>query len=1256
MLRSTSMWIWTVALAAAAQAQTSGPLSATPPSPQRLFGPGPRPARPPEALRPNSGAARGDQAAPQLVDPDAPVPAPAVEELDDSIPLPIPAVYAPGEKGDVLVAPPSGDPFFLGFAAGNYFPPEGERIDPQLVAQVQASYADGRPDARTYAFAMFERRINAERIAELEALGARVLEFHPHYALKLALPVSAIDAVAAHPAVRWLGVPRGWQKLHPALVEQAQLAPANRPLEIVINVYESDLGPDSKPVLGNAPALVAPGGAATNGEAQPLAGVWISNGWMQRALEAAGVEVREFSSNVNSFRASVPPAALEALSALDFVQFVEWDAPEHTFHDESMPMVNADDVRNFYDGGSSSRAVVGIVDSGVENSHTSLDHLWGIAWNEAGVSGGAAAGWNDVCGHGSHVCGTMVGDSSDNSHDGVAPGAGWGPTGRLFNVRVFATCAAQSISVPNVLSHTGNDYNDGTNTTPKPHVTNNSWGADGSGNSTTAWRGTESDAREYDQNAWGGAQLNVFAAGNNGPTSYSIGLQASAKNVLTVGNVIDYEDSSVMPAGKLWDGFGGSSTGPVGDNRWKPNVVAPGRWITSVDAATASGERTIFGTSMAAPHVTGVITTLIDSNNSYAYLPELISAQLMATAFRDGDVPIAVPSDAQLDRYGAGRVDATRAVFSSSEESHVNWSFALDAGQSTYREFTVPANATRLVTVVHYVDTPASAGASVALVNNWDSVLDSPPLDTASNSTGDYFVQQSVADNTELRVVTSPAAGVWRVKVYPSSTTSTAYFGVSVFILTADPSPDVTLDVSADDIYVAPNQNVVISAVADTPSTSADAVFLDSTSSGDVLQAAQTLLKDGSISDLLGNEHDGRDVMLGNLHPFFDRTARWTTRWATEGVKNFAVEATGGNFTAVNDSVTIYVDATAPALPTGLVSTSHTVNVWSNDNTIDFDWNPSTDAVAGVDGYGVDWSILPNVTVGLTKDLEESVTQFTVNPGSFNTIYFAVKPVDNAGNWNAGKVEVGPYRIDTSAPTTPGVISSNVHTPGVQSCSTSGVLSWSASSDGLLSGLAGYIGVWDTNPTTIPTGAVNVSASATSTSYSIGSSTTPRYYHLRPRDNAGNFGLTRHFGPVLANAVSVSTYCTGKTNSLGCVPFIGSFNQPDKSAGSFTVTCNNVLNQKFGLLFFGTTQVATPFQGGTLCVGAPTQRTDSLSSGGATSGNSCSGSYSYQFTTARMNLFGMDPGETYFAQWWMRDPASASTTGLSNAVRFTVCE
>jgi len=145
--------------------------------------------------------------------------------------------------------------------------------------------------------------------------------------------------------------------------------------------------------------------------------------------------------------------------------------------------------------------------------------------------------------------------------------------------------------------------------------------------------------------------------------------------------------------------------------------------------------------------------------------------------------------------------------------------------------------------------------------------------------------------------------------------------------------------------------------------------------------------------------------------------------------------------------------------------------------------------------------------------------------------------------------------------------------------------------------------------------------------------------------------------PSVCSAASVSTYCTGKVNSLGCVPAVGTNGaQPSKSAGTFAVTCTNVLNQKSGLLFFGRAQLATPFQGGTLCVASPSQRTPNTNSGGNSSGDSCTGNYSYMFSTAQMDIFGMDPGETFFAQWWMRDPQSASTTGLSNAVRFTVCQ
>ncbi|MBM3986493.1 MAG: hypothetical protein FJ294_00865 [Planctomycetes bacterium] len=74
------------------------------------------------------------------------------------------------------------------------------------------------------------------------------------------------------------------------------------------------------------------------------------------------------------------------------------------------------------------------------------------------------------------------------------------------------------------------------------------------------------------------------------------------------------------------------------------------------------------------------------------------------------------------------------------------------------------------------------------------------------------------------------------------------------------------------------------------------------------------------------------------------------------------------------------------------------------------------------------------------------------------------------------------------------------------------------------------------------------------------------------------------------------------------------------------------------------------------CDGNPTVRTVAVNSIGNALGNSCTGSYSFVFPTACMNSVGLGPGGTVYAQWWLRDPASASTTGLSNALRFTVCE
>jgi hypothetical protein len=122
-------------------------------------------------------------------------------------------------------------------------------------------------------------------------------------------------------------------------------------------------------------------------------------------------------------------------------------------------------------------------------------------------------------------------------------------------------------------------------------------------------------------------------------------------------------------------------------------------------------------------------------------------------------------------------------------------------------------------------------------------------------------------------------------------------------------------------------------------------------------------------------------------------------------------------------------------------------------------------------------------------------------------------------------------------------------------------------------------------------GALNLSPQQTSSTKDIGSSASARYFHIRAQDRSGNWGATRHYGPVYANTNAVSTYCTSKQNSAGCLPSI----------------------------------------------------------------IDCSGAYSFNFSTAYLNANGLDAGEVVYCQWWMRDPGSPSTTGLSNALNFTSC-
>jgi hypothetical protein len=138
------------------------------------------------------------------------------------------------------------------------------------------------------------------------------------------------------------------------------------------------------------------------------------------------------------------------------------------------------------------------------------------------------------------------------------------------------------------------------------------------------------------------------------------------------------------------------------------------------------------------------------------------------------------------------------------------------------------------------------------------------------------------------------------------------------------------------------------------------------------------------------------------------------------------------------------------------------------------------------------------------------------------------------------------------------------------------------------------------------------------------------------------------------------TYCTPKFNSQGCFPVMGYEGMPSaSSAEPFLATASKVLNNKPGLLFYGTAQDSQLFQGGLLCVQAPIQRTGLQMSDGNPPPEDCSGSYAFDFNALIQS--GSDPalvqGAQVFCQYWYRDPGDPNGfgSGLTDALRFTIC-
>ena len=292
-------------------------------------------------------------------------------------------------------------------------------------------------------------------------------------------------------------------------------------------------------------------------------------------------------------------------------------------------------------------ALVANMDTGVNRNHEALSARWrgNIApasqcWQDAW---GASTTPTDGNGHGSHTMGTITGLASGDSV-GVCPGALWIAT----NVIAGGTGSAFDNAVIAGFEWLADPDNNPATTEDVPDVVQNSWGVN------EQFSGyTDCDSRWWTaiDNCEAAGVCVTWSAGNEGPTPTSLrspGDRATtAVNCFSVGSVAytaPYTISSFSSRGP--SGCGGLYS-------MKPEVVAPGANIYSCSGSNNTGYVYMDGTSMAGPHVAGVVGLMRSAN------PDLdvtsIKNILMETA-----TPLGTPGEDNT--YGWGLVNAFAAV------------------------------------------------------------------------------------------------------------------------------------------------------------------------------------------------------------------------------------------------------------------------------------------------------------------------------------------------------------------------------------------------------------------------------------------------------------------------------------------------------------------------------------------------------------------------------------------------------------------